>query len=89
MNIEDKLYQTRFNLDTISHIEVDIRVCENCPDKPCLYVCPVQNYKLKDGKLSFEWSSCIECGACRVACEWGAVAWNYPRGGFGVSLRYG
>ena len=89
MNIEDKLYQTRFNVDTIPHIEVDASICETCPEKTCLYVCPVQNYKLADGKLSFEWSGCVECGACRVACRWGAVTWNYPRGGVGVSLRDG
>ncbi len=90
MNIEDKLIKTRFIVDKTPHIVVDTKICEVCPRKPCLYVCPVQNYKLnEDGKFSFEWTGCVECGACRVACRWGAINWDYPRGGYGVSLRYG
>ena len=89
MAIEDKLYQIRFIVDTIPHIKVDTRVCETCLKKPCLYACPVQNYKLEEGKLSFAWQGCVECGACRVVCRWGAVDWSYPRGGFGVCFRYG
>jgi len=89
MTVEDKLYQTRFNVDTIPHITVDFGLCDPCETKPCLYVCPAQNYQLDDDKMSFSWQGCLECGACRVACLRGAIEWNYPRGGFGVSLRYG
>lgn len=28
-----------------------------------------------------------ECGACRIVCF--NVGWKYPRGGFGVSCKYG
>lgn len=89
MVIEDKLQQTRFNLDATPHIVVDTEICKDCVDKPCLYVCPVQNYILEDSELTFTWHSCVECGACRVACGRGAINWTYPRGGFGVLLRYG
>lgn len=89
MAIEDKLSTIRFNLDIESHIRVNTEICTTCPEKPCLYVCPVQNYVLTDDKLVFSWQSCLECGACRIACTKGAIEWNYPRGGFGASLRYG
>ena len=89
MAIEDKLYKVRFNIDATSHIKVDTTICENCYEKPCLYVCPVQNYVLQDGKLTFTWQGCVECGACNLVCNMGAIRWDYQRGGFGVSLRYG
>ena len=89
MAIEDKLTTTRFNVNTEPHIRVDTEICETCLGKPCLYVCPVQNYVLRDGKLEFSWQGCLECGACRIACTREAIDWTYPRGGFGVCLRYG
>jgi len=89
MAIEDKLSKVRFNVDIEPHIKVNKEICEICSEKPCLCVCPVQNYVLTDGKLTFTWQGCVECGACRIACTRDAIEWSYPRGGFGVSLRYG
>jgi ferredoxin like protein len=87
--MDDKLSKIRFIVDATAHIIVDYAICENCTEKPCLYVCPVSNYTLCDGKLSFSWQGCVECGACRMACRMSAIKWDYPRGGFGISLRYG
>jgi len=89
MAIEDKLTTTRFNVDMQPHIKVDSEICETCSEKPCLYVCPVQNYIVMNGRLVFSWQGCVECGACRIACSRQAIIWDYPRGGFGVALRYG
>jgi ferredoxin like protein len=89
MEIEDKLSTIRFNVDDEPHIKVKTTLCETCIDKPCLYICPVQNYVLGDGKLNFSWQGCLECGACRIICDHDAIDWSYPRGGFGVCLRYG
>ena len=89
MAIEDKLTATRFNVDETPHIKIDSGICETCVEKPCLYICPVQNYTLTDEKVQFSWQGCLECGACRIACTHDAVDWAYPRGGFGVCLRYG
>ena len=89
MAIEDKLSTTRFNIDIEAHIRVNANLCLTCLEKPCLYVCPVQNYTLKDSNLAFSWQGCVECGACRIVCPKSAIEWNYPRGGFGVSFRYG
>ncbi|MDY6911458.1 MAG: ferredoxin family protein, partial [Chloroflexota bacterium] len=41
------------------------------------------------GEFVFSYDGCLECGACRISCAKGAVDWNYPRGGFGVSFEYG
>ena len=73
MVVEDKISTVRFNSDIEPHIKVTTETCETCYEKPCLYVCPVQNYVLMDGKVVF---SC-------------AIEWNYPRGGYGACLRYG
>ena len=89
MAIEDKLTTIRFNVDVEPHIKVDTEACQACSTKPCLYICPVQNYVLDGDRLVFSWQGCIECGACRVACPKDAITWSYPRGGFGVALRYG
>jgi ferredoxin like protein len=89
MAIEDKLTTIRFNVDAEPHIRVNTGICETCPEQSCLYVCPVQNYVLEEGKLVFSWQGCLECGACRIACTREAIDWAYPRGGFGVCLRYG
>jgi ferredoxin like protein len=89
MAIEDKLSTTRFSVNTEPHIRVNTEICATCAEQPCLYVCPVQNYVLSEGKLVFSWQGCLECGACRIACTRSAIDWDYPQGGFGVCLRYG
>jgi ferredoxin-like protein FixX len=33
---------------------------------------------------------CVECGTCRIIAEaTGDIEWNYPRGGYGVSFKFG
>jgi len=90
--IDDKLSRVRFTVDQEPHIRVNVQMCETCLEKPCLYVCPVQNYRLReDGGIEFVWQGCLECGACRIACKQckGAIEWNWPRGGYGVCWRQG
>ena len=88
--IEEKLARIRFTVDAKPHIKVDGAICDTCSERPCLYACPVQNYRLtEESSVEFLWQACLECGACRIVCIKGAVEWNYPRGGYGVSYRYG
>ena len=89
MDLEEKLTKVRIRVDQAPHIKIDKLRCEICRNQPCLYICPVKNYVLDQGEIIFSWQGCMECGACRVACENGAVDWSFPRGGFGVCLRYG
>lgn len=90
MGLEDKLYLVRFNVDEERpHIRLKQELCHDCSQKACLVTCPVENYKWEREELVFSWQGCLECGACRITCPRGAIEWGYPRGGFGVSFRYG
>jgi len=90
MNIDDKLALNLFHVDKDPHIKVDQEICRQCPHKLCTRVCPVENYTL-DGdsdNVVFAWEGCLECGTCRIVCDQGAITWEYPRGGFGISYRF-
>ena len=90
MSVNDKLLKTRFVVDSgLPHITVDTSVCGQCPEGPCLIVCPAQCFQREEQKLIFSWESCVECGSCRIVCSRDAVSWSYPRGGFGVCFRFG
>ena len=54
-------------------------------------VCPASLYKRRDnGVTSFDFSGCLECGTCRVACgETILEKWEYPSSSMGVEYRYG
>ena len=88
-NAEEKLGHTQFNVDAGNpHLTVDRDKCRACAAKPCLWICPAENFKLdENGELVASWEGCIECGAVDVVCRQmgnGGVNWKYPRGGFGV-----
>lgn len=73
-----------------AHLQIIVpEVCVNCA-KPCLYFCPVGAYRTQDGgQVQIAFQSCIECGSCRLMCPYQNVEWKYPRGGFGVSYKFG
>lgn len=92
MSIEQLLGMDKFAVDDDeAHIVLDKTVCLRCEPKPCTFACPAGLYTLKDGEISFDYAGCLECGTCRVVCPRASAAinWKYPRGGFGVSFRYG
>ncbi len=92
LSVEQLLGLNKFVLDDDRpHIEVHKEFCLSCRDKPCTYACPAGLYTLKEGEISFDYAGCLECGTCRVVCPQAGVAliWGYPRGGFGISYRYG
>lgn len=88
VNIEDKLFLNRFVVDTIPHLVIkDQNVCRECKDKPCLNFCPARVYEWKEDHITVGYEGCLECGACRIACPFNNIAWDFPRGGFGVQYR--
>ena len=92
LSVEDKLGLFDFDWDENQFITVDHDLCVKCNDKPCLYVCPSKVYQLNDDKIVYNIEGCIELGMCTVVCDKignGAITWNYPRGGKGVSFNYG
>jgi ferredoxin like protein len=91
MDPASKLTIDIFKIDQESHIVIHQEICRKCKLKPCLRICPGGLYSMnkETGELVVEYTGCLECGSCRVACTSGALTWSFPRGGFGVQYRYG
>jgi ferredoxin like protein len=92
MEAAELLSLNKFNVDEEeAHIVLDKEICSRCQARPCLLVCPAVLYRLdKNGDISFDYAGCLECGTCRVMCtNRGIIKWEYPRGTFGISYRYG
>lgn len=88
-SIEEKLSNVKYYCDTASHIEVDQKKCAECEEKYCTFVCPagVWEYDEASQKSTIEYENCLECGACRIACPYGAIKWNYPKAGHGIIYK--
>ena len=85
--LDERLARVVFQPDPEPHIVLDPAICATCPiQRICIPVCPAGNYRLDEAanQVNVSTDSCMECGACRIACTAGAVTWNWPRGGFGV-----
>lgn len=93
MKIEDRLFTVKFVPDEVSHLEIkDKRVCrEECLYKPCTTFCPARVYQWDELEelITVGYEGCFECGSCRVGCPYLNISWRYPRGGYGVSYRFG
>ena len=93
IKVEEKLYQNRYIVDeNRPHIYIkDAAVCEKeCKTKPCTFCCPANCYTLDAGEVTLVTDGCLECGTCRVICQDnGNISWNYPRGGYGISYKFG
>lgn len=90
MKIEDKLFLDRFRVDTESHLKiVDEGKCRDCAGQPCLYFCPANVYRLEGDRISVNYEGCLECGSCRIGCPELNIEWRFPRGGYGVSHKFG
>jgi len=87
VRLEEKLYLLRHVVDEESHISVDEQACARCPETICLDVCPANVYSYIESKVFIAYENCVECGTCRIACPF--VQWVNPKGGAGISYRYG
>ena len=54
-------------------------------------VCPAALYKIDaEGKKSFDYAGCLECGTCRIACGGTIIKkWANPQPTMGVEYRFG
>ncbi len=90
-NIEEKLGKLKYKPSQTSHLEVCQKDCQNCEIRSCEVVCPANVYEyneeLKEMQVSYE--NCLECGACRIACDKQSLNWRYPEQGFGVTFKKG
>ena len=91
MDPASKLAVNAFKNDEETHISIKQEICNGCKERYCLYVCPGGLYSFSEDteELLVEYTGCLECGSCRVACPHGALEWLYPRSGCGVQYRYG
>lgn len=103
MDIEKKLINVKYKTDNVPHLVLNQEICKVCEDKVCLTICPANVYKqaLLEGNsnngalksdtiecISVEYENCLECGACRIACPYGAIDWKYPAAGCGVAYKF-
>jgi ferredoxin like protein len=91
MKIEDKLFLDRFKVDEESHLKIKNNdVCKNeCKDQPCLYFCPAKVYRTEGDRIAVAHEGCLECGSCRIGCPLLNIEWRFPKGGYGISHKFG
>ena len=87
--IEEELAVNTYTVDgDESHLRVkSMDICRACADHPCIQICPAAVYEWEEQRLIVCYQGCLECGACRFACPHDNIEWEYPRGGFGVSIK--
>lgn len=90
-NIDDKLFKVKYVPDEEAHLQPDEKECLACISKVCTYICPANVYTWdeENKKLIIAYENCLECGACRIACERKCINWKYPKGNKGVTFKNG
>ncbi len=90
VKIEDKLFLDRFKVYEESHLRIiDGEKCKECQGQPCLYLCPASVYRLEGDHIVVNHEGCLECGSCRIACTHLNIEWRFPKGGYGISHKFG
>lgn len=94
MKVEDKLFQNRYQVDEGKpHIQIkDTGLCASkCATQPCTFCCPAGCYVGEDDRtVVLTTDGCLECGTCRIICQdQDNIAWEYPRGGYGILYKFG
>lgn len=94
VNVDEYLSQNKYEVDESSaHIEIKGGAENADPvefDK-LIMVCPAALYKRDDeGKQSFDYAGCLECGTCRIVCGDTIIGkWENPQPTMGIEYRYG
>lgn len=90
-NTDEYLSLNKYEVDeTNAHIELVDDPDDNEFQKLVL-VCPAALYKVdEEGRKSFDYAGCLECGTCRIACRDTILKkWENPQPTMGVEYRYG
>ena len=87
LSLDDKLYTVRRKPLKASHIRLDEHLCIECLNRICTYICPAQVYVWDEVKneIDVRYENCLECGACRVACD--GIEWTNPAWGTGIVYK--
>lgn len=91
VNVDEYLALNKYEVDEANaHIELKEEIDDAEFDK-LVRVCPAALYKRdEDGRKSFDYAGCLECGTCRIVCGDTILAkWEYPGPMMGVEYRYG
>ena len=88
-SIQDKLSTIKYNCDSKAHLIVNQKKCVKCKEKTCTFICPANVYSEDEnsGEIIVQYESCLECGACRIACKKNAIDWCYPKQGCGIIYK--
>ena len=91
MSLDKKLYTLKYSPDETSHLKPDKEECKMCKSKTCTFICPagVYEWNEENKELTVNYENCLECGACRIACERKSLGWEYPKGTKGVTFKNG
>ena len=90
MRLNEKLHRVRYRVNRGKpHIRLDPEVCSRCTERACMAICPVEAYFEEEGQVMLRWEDCLECGACRIGCPHLNIEWRFPRGGYGISHKFG
>ena len=91
MSLDDKLAKIKYEPDSKSHLKPNQEKCKVCKSRICERVCPAGVYEWidEDERLLVKYENCLECGACRIACEQKCIGWEYPKGTKGVTFKNG
>jgi len=87
--LDEKLYTVKYTPDTDSHLLPVQECCRICKSNICTIICPAGVYSWENNKLVVNFENCLECGACRIACESASLGWEYPKGNKGVTFKQG
>jgi ferredoxin like protein len=91
VNVDEYLALNKYEVDEENaHIELVDDIDDAEFDK-LIRVCPAALYKRdEDGRKSFDYAGCLECGTCRIACADTILKkWSYPGPTMGVEYRFG
>lgn len=88
-SIQDKLTTIKYNCNNKTHLIVNQEVCVKCKEKTCTFICPANVYTLDEQtqEIIVQYENCLECGACKIACPYKAIIWEYPNSGCGVVFK--
>jgi ferredoxin-like protein FixX len=91
VNIDEKLALNKFDVDEgCAHIVLKDDAVDSEFDKLVL-ACPAALYKRdKEGRKTFDYAGCLECGTCRILCGQTILEkWVLPGPTKGIEYRWG
>ena len=74
----------------VDFITVDHEKCVGCMS--CVIICGMDLWKMRDGKavLDADYKKfCTECASCYTVCDYDAIEFTFPPGGYGVVYEKG